>query len=61
MSLEIQIYDFTAEEICELLLQDDSEITDIIAHALKQSIHEMAGLDTKPSAADVLSQLKRAA
>jgi hypothetical protein len=61
MSLEMQIFGFTADEICELLLQDDSEITDIIAHALKQSIHEMAGLDTKPSAADVLSQLKRAA
>jgi hypothetical protein len=52
---------FTAEEICDLLLHDDSEITDILAHALKQLIHEMAGLDTTPSAADVLSQLERAA
>lgn len=61
MSLEIRLHDFTADELCELLLQDDSEINDIIAHAVKQSIHEMAGLDTTPSAADVLSQLKRAA
>lgn len=61
MSLEIRMQNFTAEEICDLLLHDDSEITDIVAHALKQLIHEMAGLDTNPSAADVLSQLERAA
>ena len=52
MSLEIHIQDYTAEEICDLLLQDDSEITAILADALKQLIHEMAGLDNRPSAAD---------
>lgn len=61
MSLDIHIQDYTVEEICDLLLQDDSKITDLLADALKHLIHEMAGLDNKPSAADVLSQLKRVA
>jgi len=60
MSLETRIQDFSAEEVCDLFLLDDSQTIDILANALKQLIHEMAGLETKPSAAEVLSQLKRA-
>jgi hypothetical protein len=60
MSLKIRIQDFTAEEICDLLLLDNSQTIDILVDALKQLIREMAGLDTTPSAAEVLSQLKTA-
>ena len=61
MLLDIRIPNFSPEEICDLLLQDDRQATDILAKALKQLILEMAGLDAKPSAADVLSQLEKAA
>lgn len=61
MSLEIPIQDFTADEICELLLQDDAAATDILADAVRQLFHQMAGLDARPSAAELLSQLERAA
>lgn len=61
MSLELKIQDFTADEICDLLLRDDSQVTDILANAVRQLFQEMAGLEAKPSAAELLRQLERAA
>jgi len=61
MSEDIHIQNFTTGEICDLVLRNDGEITAILADALKQLIYEMAGLHTKPSAAEVLNQIKRAA
>jgi hypothetical protein len=61
MSDDIHIQNFTTGEICDLLLTDDGEIAAILGNAVKQLIYQMAGLDTRPSAADVLNQLKTVA
>lgn len=61
MFQEIRIQNFTADEICDLLLQDDNEITEILALAVRQLIQEMAGVDAQPTAAEVLSQLAKVA
>ena len=58
---EIQIQNYTAEQICDLLLEDDDQITAILATAVKQLMQEMAGVNAVPSAAEVLSQLGKAA
>jgi hypothetical protein len=61
MDDEIRIQDLAADEIRELLLEEDSELDEQQAAALKQFIQDIGGMENALAAMDMLDNLDRAA
>jgi hypothetical protein len=61
MDDEIRIQDLAADEIRELLLEEDSELDEQQAAALKQFIQDIGGIENALAALDMLDHLERAA